>query len=154
MPTDIIQSVTSIIQTIAVVISLFYVSRQIGDGAKAVKSQTYQSIISAYAEIESRISQNTETAKIYYTGRHHPEKLTQEEEIIFEQLMCSIFNFFENLYYQNKNGLLENHLWAGWCNLMRVRLAEIGVKEYWDKSEYLYSKDFCEYVRSGKCPRN
>lgn len=75
MPTDIIQSVTGIIQTVAVIISLVYVSRQIRDGAKAVKSQTYQSIISAYAEIEARIGQDAETARIYYLGCDNPEKL-------------------------------------------------------------------------------
>ena len=155
MPTDIIQSVTSIIQTIAVIISLVYVSKQVRDGAKAVKSQTYQSIISAYAEIEARIGQDSETARIYYMGCDNPEKLSGEEEKIrFRQLICSIFNFFENLHYQYKTGLLDEHLWAGWCELMRNKLSKLGVKQYWEETSYLYSKDFREYVTSGRCPRN
>ena len=144
-----------IIQTIAVIISLFFVSIQIRDGTKSVKSQTYQSIISAYAEIEARISQDSETARIYYLGCKRPEKLTTEEERIrFRQLICSIFNFFENLHYQYKTSLLEESLWAGWCELMRKKLENKGVKKYWDENSYLYSKDFRKYVESDKCPRN
>ncbi|WP_404790156.1 hypothetical protein [Altericista sp. CCNU0014] len=155
MQTDIIQTTTSIIQTIAVVISLIYVSIQIRDGSKSVKSQTYQSIISSYAEIEARIGQDSETAKIYYLGCEHPEKLcSEEEEIRFTQLICSIFNFFENLHYQYKTGLLDEHLWAGWCELMRSKLKKPGVNQYWEENCYFYSKDFREYVMSGRCPKN
>ncbi|PSB43227.1 hypothetical protein C7B80_24920 [Cyanosarcina cf. burmensis CCALA 770] len=150
--TDVIQSFTSIIQTIAVIISLVYVSIQIRDGAKAVKSQTYQSIITAYAEIEARIGQDAETARIYHIGCEYPDKLNAEEKIRFTQLICSIFNFFENLHYQYKTGLLEESLWSGWCQLMKNKLDNPGIKEYWQDNSYLYSKDFREYVKSGKCP--
>lgn len=147
--TDIIQSVTSIIQTIAVIVSLVYVSIQIRDGAKAVKSQTYQSIITAYAEIEARISQDAETARIYHIGCKYPDKLNDEEEIRFTQLICNIFNFFENLHYQYKTGLLEECLWSGWCKLMINKLEDKdnpGVQRYWKENSELYSKDFCKYV--------
>lgn len=153
--TEVIQSITSIIQTIAVIISLVYVSKQIRDATKSVKSQTYQSIISSYAEIEARIGQDSETARIYYLGRKQPDQLTTEEEKIrFRQLICSIFNFFENLHYQYKTGLLEAGLWAGWCVVMREQLKQPGVKEYWQATKDFYSKDFCDYVDSDECPKN
>lgn len=149
------EPVMNIVQTIGVVASLLYASKQIHDAATSVKSQTYQSIISSYAEIEARISQDTEAARIYKLGREKPDQLTTEEEKTrFRMLICSIFNFFENLHYQYKSGLLEETMWAGWCKLMRYRLEEPGVKEYWEETKYLYSKDFCEYVDSGRCPRN
>lgn len=152
--TDIIQPVTSVIQTVAVVISLIYVAIQIRDSTKSVKSQTYQAIISSYAEIEARIGQDHETARIFSLGSKNPEQLNEEESVRFRQLICSIFNFYENLYYQYKTGLLEPSLWAGWCRTMRKQLEKKGISEYWDESRCLYSKDFCEYVRSKKCPKN
>ncbi len=98
--TDIIQSVTSIIQTIAVIVSLVYVAIQIRDGAKAVKSQTYQSIITAYAEIEARIGQDAETARIYHIGCKYPDKLNNEEQIRFTQLICTFLTFLK-IYITN-----------------------------------------------------
>lgn len=144
-----------VVQTIAVIFSLFFVCIQIRDGTKSVRSQTYQSIISSYAEIEARIGQDSETARVYYLGCKYPNELkTEVEKIRFRQIICSIFNFFENLHYQYKSGLLEAALWAGWCNLMRQKLEDPGVKEYWHAAKNLYSKDFCDYVDSGKCPKN
>jgi hypothetical protein len=148
MPTDIIQSLTSIVQTIVVIISLWYVSKQARDAAKAIKGQTYQSIISAYAEIESRIAQDSEMANIYNIGRHIPEQLSPIDKIRFEQFMCSIFNFFENLYYQNENGLLDEHLWSGWHKLMESNLKETGFQDYWKDHSYFYSERFSKYIES------
>ncbi len=152
--TDIILSVTSIIQAVALTASLVYVAIQVRDGAKAVKSQAYQSIITAYAEIEARIGQDAETARIYHIGCKYPDKLNDEEKIRFAQLMGSTFGFFENLHYQYKTTLLEECLWAGWCKLMIVKLKVPGIKKYWEDNCYIYSKSFREYVDSGKCPRN
>ncbi len=71
-----ISDISGIIQSIGVVISLFYVGVQIQGSTKAIKAATYQSIISAYAEIEARISQDPETARIYQLGCEDPKALT------------------------------------------------------------------------------
>ncbi len=149
-----IRFVADIIQTLTLVVSLIYAAIQIRDGTRAVKSQAYQSITAAYANIEARIGQNTEIAKIYHVGCKYPDKLNDEEKVRFTQLMSSTFSFFENLHYQYKNTLLEESMWAGWCKLMIARLEIPGVKKYWEDNSYMYSKDFRQYVDSGKCPRN
>lgn len=136
--------ITSIIQTVFVIISLGIAVKQIRDGTNAIKGQTYQSIISAYAEIEARISQDPETAKMYNDGCKNQNNLTPENKIRFEQIICSIFNFHENLYYQYDSGLLDEHLYAGWCKLLRKTLSQKGVKQYWKKrnKEGVYSSKF------------
>lgn len=149
-----IGDVTDIIQTIVVVVSLIYVAIQVREGARAAKGTTYQSIISAFAEIESRISQDAEVARLYKLGQVSINELNETEKARFSELVCSFFNLYENLHYQYKNKLLEEELWAGWCRNMRNHLAQRGVEDWWESKSYLYSKSFREYVNSGKCPRD
>jgi hypothetical protein len=149
-----ISDVTGIIQTIAVVISLIYLAIQVKDSTKATKGATYQSIISAFAEIESRISQDEKVARIYRLGQKNFEKLNEDETTQFNLIIGSFFNFYENLYYQYRNKLLEEELWASWCRTMRKNLEEKGVGTWWNLKRHLFSKSFREYVESGKCPRN
>jgi hypothetical protein len=149
-----IGDISGIIQAVGVVVSLVYVAIQAQASTKAIKGATYQSIIAAYADIEARISQDAETARIYRKGCDNPEALVEkEEQLRFRELVCSIFNFYENLHYQYKNKLLDETLWAGWCNYMRLKLEYPGIAKYWEDNGCLYSKDFREYVKSGKCPR-
>jgi hypothetical protein len=149
-----ISDITGIVQTIAVVVSLIYLAIQVKESTKATKGATYQSIISSWAELESRISQDDEVARIYKLGITELEKLTENEFTRFNELICSFFNMYENLYYQYKNKLLEEELWAGWCLNMRNDLKEKGAAAWWNSKSHLYSKSFREYVNSGKCPRN
>lgn len=152
--TDIVQTISSVIQAIAVIVTLAYVSKQVRDATKSVKSQTYQSIISSYAEIEARIGQDSETARIYDLGcqgklKNDEDKIVNDEDKIrFKQLICSIFNFFENLHYQYKTGLLEADLWNGWDKLMQAKIKQKGVRDFWIDTKGLYSQDFQTYINS------
>jgi hypothetical protein len=149
-----ISDISSIIQAIGVVISLLYVAVQIRGSNKAIKGATYHSIISTYAEIEARITQEPEATRIYQLGCEDPEALTKEEALRFKEIVCSIFNFYENIHYQYINDLLEEPLWASWCNYMRIKLQYPGIAKYWENNGYLYSRAFREYIKSGKCPRH
>ena len=51
-----ISDISGLVQAVSVVISLVYLARQIQESTKAVKCATYQSIITAFADIEARIS--------------------------------------------------------------------------------------------------
>ncbi len=108
--------------------------------------------MSVYAEIEARISQDSEAARIYRLGCDEPEALEKDEALRFRELVCSIFNFYENLHYQYKNNLLDEVLWEGWSNYLKIKLEYPGVAKYWETNGKLYSKDFREYVKR-KCLR-
>ncbi len=139
--------ISGIIQAVGVVISLIYVALQVRDNTKAIKGATYQSIISAYAEIEARISQDPETARIYRQGCKKFESLTEDEALRFTELVCSIFNLYENVHYQHKNKLLDESLWLGWSEDMKIRLKENpGLANFWKKKRKLYNEDFRKYV--------
>ncbi|SKB15562.1 hypothetical protein PL11201_730022 [Planktothrix sp. PCC 11201] len=98
-----IGDVTDIIQTIVIVVSLIYVAIQVRESTRATKGATYQSIITAFAEIESRISQDAEVAKIYRLGQASSDKFNETQLARFNELMSSFFNLYENLYYQYNN---------------------------------------------------
>ncbi|RUS93960.1 hypothetical protein DSM106972_094970 [Dulcicalothrix desertica PCC 7102] len=152
--TSIIQAATNVIQAIAVVISLLYLARQVQESTKAAKGATYQAIISSFAELEALITQDEQVARIYTLGKKEPNSLSENEVTRFNEIMSTFFNLYENLYYQYKNNLLEEELWAGWCRNMRTDLEETGAAKWWENKGYLYSKSFREYVKLGKCPKS
>lgn len=148
-----INNIAGIFESIAVVASLIYLARQVQDSTRTAKGTTYQGIITAFAEIESRISQDQEVARIYKVGRTELKKLTEDERVRFNEILCSFFNLYENLYYQYNNKLLEDEFWGGWCRNMRDDLAKPGINEWWSETKYLYATSFRKYVDEGKCPK-
>lgn len=146
---DWIEKWTSIFESVAVIVSVIYVAIQIKLNTKAVRSATYQNIISNIAAIEARISEDKELARVFRVGRRG-ERLEPDEQLRFNELMSSFFNFHENLHYQYRQHLLDEDLWKGWNENLSLYLSRPGCRAWWDGTAHLYSKNFREYVDSLK----
>ncbi|MBD2168528.1 hypothetical protein H6G04_29545 [Calothrix membranacea FACHB-236] len=149
----IIQTITNIIQAIAVIISLLYLARQVRDNTRATKSATYHSIINAFATLEALITQEEELANIYQNGLNNIEQLNKNQLNRFNKIIASYFNLYESLYYQYKNHILDEELWMGWCRYMHSQLEAPGIYRWWQSKSHLFNKSFRDYVNLGKCPR-
>ena len=73
-------------------------------------------------------------------------ELSDVERIRFIELISSLINFYENLFYQYQKGVLESELWEGWSNGLFHFLEKPGVKNWWDKYNALFSKSFRDYI--------
>ncbi len=151
---QVISEISGILEAVAVIASLVYLARQVRDSTKATKGATYQAIVDSIGNLEERISSDAEVTRIFRTGQKSLETLNSDERLRFSLLMFSFFNLYENLFYQYRNNLVEEELWASWCRDMRTLLSRPGVVKWWDNygSKEL-TRSFCEYVASGQCPR-
>jgi len=133
-------------------ISLIFLVREFRATSLATRVATFQSLINAFSDLQTRISQDAESARIYNVGTRQTEELSDQEHRQFNEIMATTFNLYEAMYYQFSRGLLEPTLWAGWCLCMRKQLGMPGVASWWEEKRHFYSKAFNEYVDSGKCP--
>src|SRR6266568_1503806 len=100
--TDIVISSATTAQAIALVGSLVFIYRELRDNTRAVKSATYQSIINARADLEGRLSHDLGAIHTYRIGRETPEELSPDDLLRFDQIISSLFNLYENLYFQHE----------------------------------------------------
>jgi hypothetical protein len=107
---------------------------------------TYQNIVTAMAGIETRISENNELAKIYMDGCIGATELSGIELIRFNELISSLMNLLENLFYQYNKGLLERDMWEGWSSYLIHLVEKPGVSKWWEKYNKYFSKNFRDYI--------
>lgn len=143
-------NVATIINSVVVVLSLLYLARQVKISTKATRGATYQTIINGVASIESRISQDDNTARIYKLGTEASEQLNDIEKVRFNELISSFFNFYENLYFQAKEDLVIPELWEGWSKNLMDDLNKQGVAVWWEEKKVFYSESFRQYVDERK----
>lgn len=141
----------SVVGSLGVIISLIFVVREIRLNTKAVRGSAYQSVINTWAEIESRISQDKEVARIYRQGRADMSQLDENEQIRFGEVLSSFFNLYEGMYYQYRDGILLQEHWKGWCENMQQDLKHPGVREWWEEKQRLYGDSFRNHVNQGRC---
>ena len=139
-------NIATIINSVVVVVSLLYLARQVKISSKSTRGATYQTIINGVANIETRVSQDDNTARIYKLGTETPDKLNEIEMVRFNELISSFFNFYENLYFQAKEDLVDPELWEGWSKNLLDDLKKSGVATWWDDRKSFYSNSFRTYV--------
>lgn len=149
--TDMVIAVAAIAQAMALIGSLAFIYCELRDNTRAVKSATYQSVINARADLEGRLSHDLGSIHTYRVGREAPDELNQDDLLRFNQIISSLFNLYENLYFQYQSGLLNRELWSGWCrNLFLDDFLHPGVQAWWKEKNHLYSKRFRDFVNEGK----
>lgn len=140
----------SVLESIAVIGSLIYLIKQIRDNTTAIKGSTYQSIVTAYCDFEAKLLENDEIARLFRIAHNDPQTVGDDDKEKIIHLMSVYFNLYENLFYQNKKGLLDNSLWEGWRkSLMYEVYGDPGIKFWWERTSSYYSKDFQIFVNSG-----
>jgi hypothetical protein len=76
--------------------------------------------------------------------------LSPDQKAKVSQLFFMCFRNFENMYYQNRKGYLEEELWVGWKRLMLTYFARPGFQTWWSNRADVYSHPFGEFLRTEK----
>ncbi len=98
------------------------------------------------AEIEARISQDENLAILYKKGYENQIELSEIERLRFNEMISSLINLHENLFYQNQKGLLEDEMWEGWSKHLIDFLKKPGIRLWWNNNNFYYSKSFQKYI--------
>jgi hypothetical protein len=145
---NLIIAISTSISAFAVVITVIYIAKQIRLNTKAIKAQTYQSIVNSVLEIDKILVQNENILKIWIKGRHKLNSLSNKQKQQFFTLMVMFFHNFENLYFQNKKSLVESQLFHSWQSF-GIRVSQEKGGQFWlnKYGKYFLSVEFRYYLK-------
>ncbi len=148
MDLDQLGSIGSIISGIAVVISLIYLAMQIRQNTEAERTSTYQSIVSDFGFMNNNLAGNAELSHMFVDALENYNKFDDEEKARISQMFFQIFRMFENMFYQQKKGYLDQDLWIGWKRLMLTYFARPGFQTWWEHRRVVYAEPFVEFLET------
>ena len=131
---------------IAIIVSLLYVGTQIKQNTKAARAAASQAFISMHAEITLHISRTKDFRDIYWRGLGGLSALQGSETAAFGAWTIHTFRAWESFYYQWKEGVFEDQLWAGWQRQFGDLFGYPGIQEIWAIRRHQFSDEFCELV--------
>lgn len=95
-----VSAIGEIVGSIAVVVSLIYVARQIRHANKQSEIDSLRHTWDGLNQICDRLSESKETAAIINRGRNSIEALDDDERLIFEHIHLRLLNTLESWYLQ------------------------------------------------------
>ena len=150
MNIEIIANYAEIVGGIAVLISLLYVALEIRRNTRSSLSQTNMMAHESMANVSLEIAKNEQLSSLFRRGLLDFDKLDTEEKFQFLALMTSLYRRFENVFYQNKKGLLEKELWKGYSHSMTAYMNTDGGKAFWKYRKDNFSASFDAFLEASE----
>jgi hypothetical protein len=136
-----------IISAIAVVITVVYLTIQIKDNTRALKSQGHYNALSIAQSPIVMTVVDQDLATIVLKGYIKPDSLSSVEQMRFYDYLFLSFNGWEYLYYANESESIPSSLWVGadayYGDLIKTNP---GIKVFWQEYKHAFAEPFLSYV--------
>jgi hypothetical protein len=143
---DALGAVAELLGALGVIATLGYVALQVRQNTASTRSSSYQSAITAVSEWSRGIGLDPDASRIIVSGNRDYSSLPAEDKVRYGFLTVSILRNFENIYYQHKQGAIDEELWVGWSSRIRAFAGQPGFQIWWQESKSPYSDEFVRFL--------
>jgi hypothetical protein len=141
-------SVASVINGVAVAISLIFVGFQLLQNTRAVRASSSQALSSNYQQLASSIIEHNDFARIWRVGIADISDLTDDEVVRFVSFLSGVFRFFEAMRLQWLHGQLDAEHWHN-IEQQAVDFSVLsGVRSFWTIRRHWHSTEFQTWFES------
>jgi hypothetical protein len=143
---DAITAGAEVLSALAVLITLFYLARQIGQNTEEIRSANYHSVTDSFNELSITVAANPELAKVVRLGNEAYEKLSEDQKTQYSFTMHAVFRIMDVIKFQSQRGTNDLTLWEYEKNTIDTLLSEPGARKWWRERPFNLSQDFVTYV--------
>ncbi len=122
----------NVIGSLAVVVSLVYLSIQVRQNTQGIRSSAHQHIVSANAAVTLTPAQNLDFAGLLWRGAEDSSQLTAETQLAFNFWCWQYFAMIQATYHLHLSGAVEESLWQRELQRAVGGLRVPGFKQWWD----------------------
>ena len=137
-----ISAIGQIVGAIAVVISLIYVAREIRRNARAERLASMDTVIRWLGELAA----HPHLRELYYRGIHDFESLEGADLVGFSMLMDQLFYIYQEMYYQQLEGHLDQRVWSMTEAPIRELIGYPGIQAWWHSRSHWFSEEFVNHI--------
>jgi len=141
-------SIGEFISSIAVVVTLIYLSFQLRQNTQAIRAASTQALDQSVTANIALWATSRENAVLISRGRESPESLSDEEAIHFHALITAFFLTMDSSFWSHRNRLLPDELWEREQQVIRDWVNTPGGRIAWQRKRSQVSRPFREYVES------
>jgi hypothetical protein len=150
---DAIAAMAELVGAVGVIASLFYLASQIRQNTRSIRASSYHALVTNLSNLSGEIGRNSVMADIMRRGMPDIESLEPTERLQLSMTLISLFRNYENIFYQYRQNMIEEHVWNGWRSSMTRTFWAPGVQLWWQTWRVDCAPDFRDFLESSS-PRS
>lgn len=143
---DAINAISQFVSSVAVVLSVLYLAKEVHRSTRVAKVAAQDAAASAVREVTNTFMENAEMSRIWGIGLEDLKTLSREDQARFFHAAHQFLKALETIHFHQVNGLMDQQLWHGWQELLRHYISAPGIARYWEIRSQLFSARFREFV--------
>ena len=137
-----ISAIGQIVGALAVVISLIYLAREIRSNAHSARLASMDTVIRWLGELVA----HPHLRELYYRGIHDFESLKGADLVGFSMLMDQLFYIYQEMYYQQLEGHLDQRVWGMTEAPIRELIGYPGIQAWWRLRSHWFGEEFVNHI--------
>ncbi len=143
---DAISAISQFVSSIAVVLSVLYLAKEVHRSTRVAKVAAQDAAASAVRDVTNTFMESADMSRIWGTGLEDIETLSREEQARFFHATHQFLKALETIHFHHVNGLMDEQLWRGWQEMLRHYISAPGIARYWEIRSELFSARFREFI--------
>jgi hypothetical protein len=131
---------------VGVIATLIYLSIQIRQNTKAVRSSSIQNLVQSFSTTAQAALENEYIIPLLLKANAGAEALTQEERARLHFWFIMTFRRFEGVYFQRDLGIVDAEVIDGFERSQMAILASKSAQQWWANSKEIFNSGFVSYV--------
>lgn len=138
--------IIEIVSSVAVIISLIYVAKQLNQGAKSLKTSTRDSSFHSLMEWNYHVMSENELAWVFVNGCKDFNCLSEMQKPRFLLVMASFFKVFENIYLHYLDKSVDSAVWENNHKIFLAYFNTHGAQMYWNERKPMLHPEFVKFL--------
>ena len=139
-------AIANVLAAVGVIATLIYLSVQIRQNTKAVRSSSIQNLVQNFSTTAQAAVENEEIIPLLLKGNAGLDGLTEVERARLHFWFIVTFRRFEGVYFQRDLGIVDADVIDGFERSHLAVLASKGAQEWWATSNGIFNSGFVRYV--------
>lgn len=146
MTLESISQFVGVIANIAVIASLIFVALQVRMGVKMLRDAAIRNHNEKHQSISRAMFENPQLAELWARGsKDGIAGLTDAERAQFVNFYMYVLRVWEELYHQQRGGMMDNALWAANVRILRDTYPLRGAMDAWKVRRHLFTEEFQDF---------
>jgi hypothetical protein len=134
--------VAEIVGMIVVVVTLLYLAVQVRQGAKLMRSESRQAMLSVVSDQLLSYLDNTDL----FDKLASEEKLSPADQLRFSSIWLVSMRLREHEWLRYKDGILDQKTWQSYRQIIRLTLSSTRHRQWWGEMKAVFDPDFVKAV--------
>jgi hypothetical protein len=143
-------AIGELIGALGVMITVVYLALQVRGNTRSVRGSVYDSLATSLEHLNRPLVENADLARALAAVTENWSAASEDDRFRVVHFYSAAFKLFENVYYQWRQGLIEDELWQGWRRLMLTYFWSPGVQMWWPTRRGAYAESFARFLEQSE----